>query len=433
MNDDSLLTRWRKSVTDRVSEIDPKHLPERPPEGRPRWGAGLLGLGVMLALGGALAAGGWRHYSQQRQAIAVAEQRRNFVPSVRVATVKPANEITIARLPATTSAFTAANIFARASGYIAKRAVDIGDVVKKGQLLVEITAPELDHQISQAEATLAQLQAAQQQAQANLDLAQVTWNRNDPLVRKGWFTKQQGVNDLQTLKAQQAALGIAQSNATAQEGQLRVLRQQKVYQRVVAPFDGVITQRNIDVGSLVQADATSGTFMFRIMQSNVIRAQVFVPQDLAFGVAPGIDAILYVPEIPHRAFPGKVTRVASALAPGTRTLLTEVDIPNPDRLVTPGTHCIIELRIPRKMAGLLVPAEAIILNGGALEVAVMSDGIASDGIAHIHKITVARDLGTAVETAGGLAEGDRVILNPPLGLADGARVSIRSEPVGGPR
>jgi multidrug efflux pump subunit AcrA (membrane-fusion protein) len=123
--------------------------------------------------------------------------------------------------------------------------------------------------------------------QANVDLAQVTWDRNNALVRKGWFTQQQGVNDLQTLKGQQAALGVAQANVTAQRGQLRVLRQQKAYQRVVAPFDGVITQRKIDVGSLVQADATSGTFMFSIIQSNVIRAQVFVPQDLACGVSPG--------------------------------------------------------------------------------------------------------------------------------------------------
>ena len=427
MNDVAWLARWRKPVGDRVVEIDPKFLPEDRRERRSGWGARLLGLGVLLTLVGALTGGGWRHYLQQRQAIAFSEQRRNFVPSVRVATVKPANKIAIAMLPATTSAFTAANVFARASGYIDKRHVDIGDAVKRGQLLVEITAPELDHRIAQAEATLAQLKAAQQQAQANVDLAQVTLNRNNPLVRKGWFTQQQGVNDVQTLKAQQAALGVAQANVTAQQGQLQVLRQQKAYQRVVAPFDGVITQRNIDVGSLVQADATSGTFLFSIMQSDVIRAQVFVPQDLAFGVAPGIDAILHVPEVPDRAFPGKVTRIAKALAPGTRTLLTEVDIPNPDGTVTPGTHCIIELRIPRKIPGLLVPAEAIILNGGALEVAVVKGGIA-----RIQKISVARDLGTGVEAAGGVVASDQVILNPPVGLADGARVSIRSEPVGGP-
>jgi RND family efflux transporter MFP subunit len=426
MNDLQLLLRGRKPGGDAELNIDQKHLPAERRE--PGFGRGvrLLGLGVLLVLVAALAAGGWRHYAQQRDAIAVSQQRRDFVPTIRVARIKPADEIAIAQLSGTTLAFTAANVFARASGYIEKRYADIGDRVTQGQLLAEITAPELDHQITQAEATLAQLQAAQLQAQANLDLAQVTWNRNNPLVRKGWFSQQQGVNDIQTLKAQQAALSVAQANVTAQQGQLRVLSQQKAYQRVVAPFDGVITQRNIDVGSLVQADATSGTFMFNIVQRNVIRAQVFVPQDLAFGVIPGIDAVLHIPEIPDRTFRGKVTRIAKALAPGTRTLLTEVDIPNPDGMVTPGTHCIVELRIPRKMRGPVVPAEAIILNGGALEVAVVSEGIA-----HLRKITVARDLGTEIEAAGGVAAGDQVILNPPVGLADGARVSIGSELIGG--
>jgi multidrug efflux pump subunit AcrA (membrane-fusion protein) len=164
--------------------------------------------------------------------------------------------------------------------------------------------------------------------------------------------------------------------------------------------------------------------MVSITQSNLIRAQAFVPQDLALGVSPGIDAVLHVPEVPDRAFPGKVTRIAKGLAPGTRTLLTEVDIPNPDGTVTPGTHCMIELRIPRNIPGLLVPSEA--MNGGALEVAVVSGGIA-----HIKKIWVARDLGTGVEATGGVVAGDQVILNPPVGLADGAKVTMRSEPVGG--
>ena len=213
--------------------------------------------------------------------IATAEQSRDFVPQVRVATVQPSDGTEIVSLPATTSAFSAANIFARASGYIDKRDVDIGDQVKAGQLLAEIVAPELDHQIAQAEATLGQLKAALQQAQANRELAKVTWDRDSPLVKQGWLTAQQGTIDVQTLKAQEAAVAVAQANVVAEEAQLQVLHQQKLYQRVVAPFDGVITQRNIDIGSLVQADATSGTFMFTIMQGNVIRTQVFVPQDEA--------------------------------------------------------------------------------------------------------------------------------------------------------
>jgi RND family efflux transporter MFP subunit len=162
-------------------------------------------------------------------------------------------------LPGTTSAFAAANIYARATGYISRRDVDIGDRVKTGQLLAEITAPELDHQITQAEATLAQFQATLQQAQANRDLARANWGRDKPLVEKGWTTPQQGDTDRLTLAAQDAAVAVAQANIKQQQAQLQVLHQQKDYQSVVAPFDGVVTQRNIDVGDLVQADAASGT------------------------------------------------------------------------------------------------------------------------------------------------------------------------------
>ena len=174
-------------------------------------------------------------------------------------------------LPGTTSPYTTANIFARASGYIDKRNVDIGDHVKQGQLLAEIVAPELDHQIVQAQATLELDKATLRQNQANRDLAQITLNRDHPLVEKGWVTQQQGSVDEQNLKALAAAVGVAQQSIAAQEAQLKVLQQEKVYQKVVAPFDGVITQRNIDVGTLVQADATSGTFMFTLMQTGIIR------------------------------------------------------------------------------------------------------------------------------------------------------------------
>jgi multidrug efflux pump subunit AcrA (membrane-fusion protein) len=185
----------------------------------------------------------------------------------------------VVSLPATTSAFSVANIYARASGYIDKREVDIGDRVKEGQLLAQITAPELDYQIAQAAATLVQLKATVQQAQANLELAQVTWGRDKPLVEKGWTTAQQGTVDVQTLKAREAALGIAQANVTAQEAQLSVLNQQKAYQLVVAPFDGVVTQRNVDVGSLVQADAVNSTFMFTLMHvAQVVHPVQVVPR-----------------------------------------------------------------------------------------------------------------------------------------------------------
>jgi multidrug efflux pump subunit AcrA (membrane-fusion protein) len=273
-------------------------LPEDSPRKPRRWVARLLGLGALLALLAGIAFGAWRYEVQHHEAVATAERRANFVPEVRVGTVKASDATMVISLPGSTSAFTEANIFARASGYIDKRNVDIGDHVKQGQLLAQITAPELDHQIQQAEANLSQTQATLRQNQANADLANVTWQRDKPLVEKGWVTPQQGDSDRLGLQAQQATIGVAQSNIAAQQAQISVLHQQKDYQSVVAPFDGVITQRNIDVGSLVQADATSGTFMFAIMQDNVIRTLVYVPQDQAFGLEPGVDAVVHVPEIP---------------------------------------------------------------------------------------------------------------------------------------
>jgi RND family efflux transporter MFP subunit len=379
-----------------------------------------LALGALILLCGALGLGFWQHYELHAQVMSALEQRRDFVPNVRTAPVRASPSTMAVTWPATTEAFEQANIYARASGYISHREVDIGSRVKTGQLLVEITAPELDHQIAQAEGTLAQMQATLQQAKANRDLAQVTWDRDSPLVQKGWVTPQQGDTDRLTLQARDAAVAIAEANITAQNAQLRVLHQQKIYQSVVAPFDGVITLRNIDVGSLVQADATSGTFLFTLMQSDVMRIQLYVPQDEAFGVAPGTAAVVRVPEMPSRDFPGTVARIADALQPGTRTLLTEIDVPNPDHVLSPGVYCTVELKIPRKTPSLIVPSQAIVFNGDGLSVAVVEGGVA-----RIRSVTVVRDFGKSVEVSTGVEDGDQVILNPPVDLIDGRKVQVR--------
>jgi RND family efflux transporter MFP subunit len=245
----------------------------------------------------------------------------------------------------------------------------------------------------------------------------VTWSRDEPLVTKGWVTQQQGTVDVQTVKFREAAVAVAQQNVAAQESLVKQLRQNRDYASVVAPFDGVITQRNVDVGSLVQGNAASGTFMFEIMQEDVIRVSVYVPQDAAFGVAPGINAIMRVPELPDREFLGKVARIADALQPGTRTLLTEIDIPNPDGALKPGVYCAVELHIPRKSPSLSVPADALIFNREGMQVAVVSGGAVD-----IRKIRVKRDLGARVEVDSGIKAGDQVIINPPINLVDGGKV-----------
>jgi RND family efflux transporter MFP subunit len=419
--------RERPKNEDVQDQPDPQidRVVELPKDGRKRrrrYRGALLGGGALLLLAGGLGIGGWRHYQAELAVTATAQQSRTLVPDVRVASVRAADSQITISLPATTLAFEAANVFARTSGYIEKRYVDIGDRVKAGALLADITAPELDHQIAQAKATLAQDQASLQQTQASRDLADVTNGRDSKLVKQGWLTLQQGDNDRLTLAAQKAAVGVAQSNIAAQEAQIRILEQEKAYQRVVAPFDGVITQRNIDNGSLVQSGST---FMFTLMHPDVIRTQVYVPQDEAFGLGPGVDAVVRVPEIPDRTFPGKVTRIASALQPGSRTLLTEIDVPNPDGALSPGIYCTIELFIPRKTPSMIIPSDAVVFDRDGLHVAVVENGSA-----HLRKIAIVRDFGTEVEVHDGVKPGDQVILNPMVHLVEGSKVAVRKAQTG---
>ena len=409
---------------DETPRSDPEQKTMKSPRPRARvgrlWGGRVFAFGAFLLLTTGISLGASRHHAQQRQALLTADEARRFAPTVLVAPVEASAAVIPVTLPGTTAAFAAANIYARATGYISRRNVDIGDHVKQGELLAELAVPELDEQISQNEATLEQLKAAVQQAQANATLAQATWGRDKPLLRDGWVTGHQGDIDLQTVKADEAAVSVAQANVASQERLLRVLRQNRSYASVVAPFDGVITQRNVDVGSLVQGNENTGTFMFEIMQRNVIRVWVYVPQDTAFGVASGVDAVVRVPELPDREFPGKVTRIADALQSGTRTLLTEIDIPNPDGALPPGIYCSVELKVPRKTPSFTIPAEALLFNRNGLQVAVVKDGKAE-----IRTVRVARDLGTRLEVDAGLRAGERVILNPPVTLGNGSNVRPR--------
>ena len=404
-----------------VREREVEHAP--PVRAASRTGRRLLGLGALLVLSGTVGYGAWRHYVAHTDVMATAEQTLNFVPAVLTAPVRASGPTMSVVWPGSTQAFDTADIYARASGYIIVRNVDIGSRVKKGDVLVVTTAPEIQHQIAQAQATLAQNQATLVQAQSNRDLAAVTWGRDKPLVQEGWVTPQQGDVDRLTLAANQAAVGVADANVKAQESQIRVLQQQQTYQSVIAPFDGHITARNVDIGSLVQADANTGTDMFTLMNDDVLRIQLYVPQDQAFGVAPGVEAVVRVPELPGREFPGTVTRIADALQPGTRTLLTEVDVPNPDHALPAGVYCTVELKIPRKTPSLIVPAAAIVFNADGLSVMVVEDGVA-----RVRHVTETRDFGTTVEVSSGVKDGDRVILNPPVDLTDGHKVTVRPGP-----
>ena len=395
--------------------------PETPPSGPPRRrgpGGRLLGLGVLLLFIAALGLGVWRHYQQHRQVMDTAEQQANFLPTVRVENVAQRLGTQQVTLPATTLGFEAANIYARASGYVLKRYVDIGDHVKAGQLLAEITAPEVEAQVAQYQNSLQQAQATVRQNEAQRTSNNLTSRRISVLANEGWATKEQGDVDWYNYVAQSHATNAAQYNTAATQAQLSYFNQQKIYQQVLAPFDGVITQRNIDVGSLITADASGGTSMFSLQQSNVIRVWVYVPQDDAFGVKPGVEAVIRVPAMPNLTAHGTVTRIADALQPGTRTLLTEVDVPNPDGALQPGVYCTVELKIPRTAPALIVPASAIIFNQDGMQVAVVENGVV-----HLHKVAITTDYGTEVEVNEGVKAGDQVILQPPVNLSDGDKIN----------
>lgn len=390
---------------------------------RGKSGTRLFGWAVLLLLAGGLVYGAWSHYGQYRQAVTTAQQHRDFVPSVRAGTVKESGRVMYVTWPGTVLGYVQANIFARATGYINTRNIDIGSKVRAGDVLAIIAAPDLDQQLDQARAQLIQTRAAVEQAKALVELGRVTSARSTKLAKENAIALQQADTDRLTYESQKAALGLAEANVVAQQAAVDRLVTLTGYEKVTAPFDGVITGRFIDIGDLVQANANSGTSMFSMVHSDVIRIQTYVPQDQAFGLAPGVDAAVHVPEIPTRTFPGKVTMIAGALQPGTRTLLTEIDVPNPDGALTAGIYCTVELRIPRRTPSFIVPADAIIFNQNGLSVAaVLNDTV------HMQKITIARDFGHEVEVSDGVKYGDKVILNPPVDLRDGSKVQIRATP-----
>ncbi len=281
----------------------------------------------------------------------------------------------------------------------------IGEVVRSVQLI-------------QARAQLTQLEAAVAQAQANMELAQVTNQRTQVLVVQGWQTKQQGDVDRLTYQAQAAAVRVAQANLKAGQAQVSRLEELTGFEKVVAPFDGVITQRHVDVGSLVTADVSSGTPLFDIAHSEVLRIQIYVSQDAVFGLKDGALAEVRVPELPGRVFHGTVARNANALQAGTRTKLTEVDVENSEGTLFPGLYCTVRLFIERLQPVISIPSQAVIFNKNRLSAAVYEDGRVE-----MRHLDVLVDNGAELEVRTGLNPNDQIILNPPVNIAEGMRVS----------
>jgi RND family efflux transporter MFP subunit len=389
---------------------------DKPDHRRRRRIARLLGASAVSGLALLLGIGAWSQTNRHAETIAVLEARHDAVPLVRTMTATASTEPRVIELPGSLAAFDSATLHARATGYIGARNVDIGSKVRKGDVLAVIAAPDLDQQLAQAKAQLLQLRAAVAQAAANAELGRVTDARTARLVEQGWSSKQQGDIDRLGFAANQAAL-TAGANVAVQSAAVDRLEQLVSFEQVTAPFDGVITSRAIDVGSLVTADAASGTELFSIARTDVLRVRIYVPQSDYFGVRDGDQANISIPELPGRTFAGTVARNARTLAGGTRTLLTEVDVDNKDGALTAGLYGIVHLQARRPNPVVLIPSQAVIFNGDGLNA-----GVLTGGKVEMRKLELEADDGAQVEVRGGLRAGDKVILNPPVNVTDGMRV-----------
>jgi RND family efflux transporter MFP subunit len=357
----------------------------------------------------------WRRLDQQAQV------EKNKAPAVTTARPERAPVVVDVPLPGTTEPLLTTGIYARTDGYLKARYVDIGDHVKAGQLLADITAPEVDQQLSQTLGTLAQGKANVVRLQADLNLAQTTLRRF-VAIGVGAVTQQEIDERAASQKTAQKAVDAAEATVHANQADVDRLRELQGFQRVYAPFDGIITARNVDPGSLISAGSTSVTTqLFSLAQVDTLRIFVFVPQTYAFDVQVGQSADVTLREQPDRVFKGIVTRTAGAIDPASRTLLTEVDVPNRDGALLSGSYVTVHFKIQRSEPPLLIPGPAMLAGSQGTRVAV----VGADDTLHYRPVTIGRDFGDRVEVLGGLEESDVIVTDVPGGIADGAKVRPR--------
>ena len=405
--------------------------PDRTPPAPPRKRLLLYVLvPVVLVLGG----GGYLHWRTYAAAKETQREQVDFVPLVRTAIAQKVDGPVALTLPGQTEAFDVANLYPRATGYVGERKVDIGSHVHAGDLLLRIDAPDLDQQLEQAKAQLGQnraavlqAQAQVQQAAANAKLADVTKFRETTLAKQGWETAQNADNATANFSVQTAAIAnaeagvaVALANLKAQQATVDRLQALTAFEQVKAPFDGVITARNVDKGDLLTQDNAGGAPMFSIARDDVLRIAVYVPQSSAIGIHDGLEAQVSVPEIPGRVFRGRVARSAVALQAASRSMLTEVDVANPDRTLRPGLFVNVSFAIPRQAPAVVVPDAALVFNAGGLQVAT----VGADSKVRFQTVSIYRDFGTNAELRDGLQGGESLVLTPPSTLVEGSKVQV---------
>jgi RND family efflux transporter MFP subunit len=359
---------------------------------------------VLLVLFGALTL-----FQRRTQYQALAKETETLaIPTVAV--IHPTTESTQEDLvlPGTMQAFVESPIYARTNGYLKKWYHDIGSRVRQGELLVEIDTPEVDQQLSQARADL-------NTSQANANLSKITAARFQELIKTDGVSKQEVDNAVGDLEAKVATVKSSEAN-------VRRLEELESFKRVYAPFSGVITRRNVDTGTLINA-GNGGTSqqLFFLAQTDPIRVYLSVPEQFAPSIRAGIGAYLELTQYPGQRFEGKVVRTSEAIDTGTRTLLTEVDVPNHNSALLPGGYAQVHLQVKVTGARLAVPVNALLFRAEGLRAVVVD----SNHRAHLKPLTIGRDYGTTLEVLQGLEANDWMVLNPADSLDDGQEVRVK--------
>lgn len=377
----------------------------------------LLICAVAIAAVG-LAVSGVMDRARSRQEVA-AWTGAQAIPTVKLVQPEsgPAEQQLI--LPGSVSAFYSGSLFARASGYVASWSKDIGARVKRGEVLATISAPDLDQQLEQAKAQLAQLQATVEQAQANADLGKATEQRTAQLVAQGWTSKEQGDTDRLTAAASGAAVAVAKANVVAQQAAVNRLQELIGFEQIRAPFDGVVTARSVDVGDLVNAGGTTGGALFQVADIRRVRVYVNVPQGFLGELAPATKATLRLPGL-NETFAAELASTANALVENSRTALVELQADNPDGKLWPGAFAEVEFHLPSNPNAEFVPLTALVFGPKGMQVATVD---ANNRIA-LKPVTVGRNLGDHVEIEAGVSPSDRLVDSPLESMQTGDVVRV---------
>jgi RND family efflux transporter MFP subunit len=365
---------------------------------------------VMVVVVGLLVLSGIVPRLRSRKALA-AETNELAAPTVLVIQPKrgaPSQEIL---LPGNIQAFVDAPIYARTNGYLKRWYFDIGSHVKQGQLLAEIESPEVDQQLSQAQADLGTVIA-------NLHLSQITANRYSDLIKQDAVSQQETDNAVSDLASRNTAVKSAQANVDR-------LKQLVSFEKVYAPFDGVITARNTDIGQLIDSGASGGQArsLFQVAAINKLRVFISVPQIYSQAATPGLTADLTFAEFPGRRFQGKLVRTSRSIDPLARTLNVEVDVDNSKGELLPGAYTEVHLKLKEGIPTMTIPVSALLFRREGLRVAVVK----SDNTAELQPVTLGRDFGAFAEITTGLTGQERIITNPPDSIIDGERLNIQTE------